>query len=157
MIPTFIGSTREVSYRPSITLDDAISILLKLMFSGVVGPTTGKAVGYALMDETVDYFVFVAGLEDSEESEEPIHRYRIAVDRESGEVDPPEFVSLSETALADAILLATGHRVARSERFTDGAFSISYKVSVEEDPNIEYVLQLRHHGNVGSMNTIMQL
>ena len=142
--------------RPRIKIEDAISLLLQLMFSGAVGPTVGKGVGYSLMQENEDSFVFIAGLEDME-MEEPIYRYRVVIDRESGKVDPPELVSLSTPDLADAILHATGQHVAESKRFTDGALSISYKVSVQEDPDVQYILQLRHHGNVESMNTIMQL
>jgi hypothetical protein len=142
--------------QPRIEIEDAISLLLKLMFSGAVGPTDGKGVGYSLVKENDDSFVFIAGLEDMG-TEQPIHRYRVVVDRESGKVDPPELVSLSTPQLADAVLRATGQHVAESERFTDGALSISYKISVQEDPAAQYVLQLRHHGNVESMNTIMQL
>jgi hypothetical protein len=142
--------------RPRITLDDAISILLTLMFSGALGPTEGKAVGYSLMQENENSFVFIAGLEDKEETEQPIHRYRVVVSCESGKVEPPKLISLSNPDIANAILCATGHHVAKSERYTDGALSISYRVSVQEDP-IEYVLQLRHRENVESMNAIMQL
>lgn len=42
-------------------------------------------------------------------------------------------------------------------RFTDGALSISYKVSIEEDPDIQYIVQLHHHGKVTSMNLVMGL
>ena len=142
--------------QPRIALEDAISILLKLMFSGALGSVVGKGVGYSLIEENEDSFIFIAGLEDME-TEQPIHRYRVVIDRESGKVDPPELVSLSTPDLADVILRATGQHVAESKRFTDGALSISYKVSVQEDPAVQYVLQLRHHGNVDSMNTIMQL
>ena len=142
--------------RSRIKIEDATSLLLQLMFSGTVGPTDGKGVGYSLMQENHDSFVFIAGLEDMG-TERPIHRYRVVVDRESGKVDPPELMSLSTQQLADAVLRSTGQHVAESERFTDGALSISYKVSVQEDRAIQYVLQLRHHGNVDSMNTIMQL
>lgn len=45
--------------------------------------------------------------------------------------------------------------VASSTRLTDGALSISYKVTVQESPDIAYVVQLRHHGNVASMDSLM--
>jgi hypothetical protein len=42
-------------------------------------------------------------------------------------------------------------------RFTDGALSISYKITVQEQPEDAYILQLRHHGNVSSMDALMTL
>ena len=41
------------------------------------------------MEENEDSFVFIAGLEDLG-TEQPIHRYRVVIDRESGKVGPPE-------------------------------------------------------------------
>lgn len=64
-------------------------------------------------------------------------------------------MALSRVEFEEAVLTATGHRLKASSRFADGAFSISYKVSIEEDPDIQYVVQLRHHGNVTSMILLM--
>lgn len=47
--------------------------------------------------------------------------------------------------------------MAKYERFKDGALSISYIASIHEDPEVQYVIQLRHHGDVASMNAIMEL
>jgi len=66
-------------------------------------------------------------------------------------------ISLSEAELREAILAATGHHLKAFSRFTDGALSISYKVSIKEDPDIQYIVQLRHYGKVTSMNLLMKL
>ncbi|KAM3547134.1 hypothetical protein MY1884_009717 [Beauveria asiatica] len=42
------------------------------------------------------------------------------------------------------------------DRFTDGGFSTSYKVTVMHNPEIVYVVQLRFHGNVASMDAFMK-
>ncbi|KAL9095546.1 MAG: hypothetical protein Q9163_006504 [Psora crenata] len=62
---------------------------------------------------------------------------------------------LLETELAEAIFAATGQHLASSSRFTDGMLSISYKVTVQHSPDVAYVVQLRHHGRVASMDFLM--
>lgn len=75
----------------------------------------------------------------------------------SRKIQTPRPIYLSEAELREVVLTATGHHLKTSSRFTDGALIISYKVSVEEDPDIQYIVQLRHHGNVTSMNLLMSL
>ncbi|KAF2273784.1 uncharacterized protein EI97DRAFT_495741 [Westerdykella ornata] len=87
----------------------------------------------------------------------PIARYMIKTNRRSREISSPEPLVLSESELEEAILAATGQSVASSTRFTDGELSISYKVTVRESPDIAYVVQLRHHGCVASMDALMIL
>lgn len=140
-----------------LSVDEGISVLLKLMFSGALGSAEGKAVSYSVLEEKEDCFVFIAALEDFDEIGVPVRRFRITIDRESGKVDPPETVSLSPTELADVVQSATGNELIDFARFIDGALSISYKVSVKNYPDIQYIVQLRHHGKVASMNALMQL
>ena len=157
-MPTPTTGTGTVSARPEcpITYEQGTSILLSHMFSGAIGPAKGKSVSYSLLQETENLFFFIAALQDWDESGKPIDRYQVVINRISGVVQTPEPISLSTTELADAILDGTGHHLANARRFTDGSLSISYKVSVHDAPD-EYVLQLRHHGDVSSMNGIMQL
>ncbi|PQE28762.1 kinase-like domain protein [Rutstroemia sp. NJR-2017a WRK4] len=112
----------------SMSQDEAISALLAFMFSGVIGSPKGKGVSY-LVD----------------------------IDRASRKIQPPIPIVLSKAELEEAVFSATGHHLKASSRFADGALSISYKVSIEEDSDIQYVVQLRHHGNVTSMNLLMSL
>ncbi|KAF2462524.1 uncharacterized protein BDR25DRAFT_198328, partial [Lindgomyces ingoldianus] len=127
------------------------------IFSGAIGSPKGKGVGYALIKATPTSFSWSAALEDIEEPATPILRYLVKIDRRSKEISPPEPIVLSETELAEAILAATGQHLASSTRFTDGALSISYKVAVQESQDVTYVVQLRHHGRVASMDALMTL
>ncbi|KAF1961701.1 hypothetical protein CC80DRAFT_522437 [Byssothecium circinans] len=127
------------------------------IFSGAIGSPKGKGVGYALIKATPTTFSWSAALEDIDESATPILRYLVKIDRRSKEISLPEPIELSETELADAILVATGQHLASSTRFTDGALSISYKVTVQESQDDTYVVQLRHHGRVASMDALMTL
>jgi hypothetical protein len=79
------------------------------------------------------------------------------IDRVSRVIEAPVQISLSKAELQEAILVATGHHLKAVSRFADGAFSIPYRVLIEEDPQIQYILQLRHHGNVTSMDLLMRL
>ncbi len=63
---------------------------------------------------------------------------------------------LSKVELEETVLTTTDHHLKTYSRFADGALDISYKVSIEEDPDIQYVVQLRHHGNVISKNLLMR-
>ncbi|KAL9030183.1 MAG: hypothetical protein Q9196_001667 [Gyalolechia fulgens] len=135
--------------------DAAASTLLAYAFTGGLGEPEGRGVSYALIGATPSTFTWSAALEEFDGPPKPIHRYRVEIDRRSKEVLPPQPIMLPDSELAEVILAATGQRVASSTRFTDGALSISYKVTVHDDSDIAYVVQLRHHGRVASMDFLM--
>ena len=134
----------------------AADALLKYVYSGILGPTKGKAVGYALMRTTDSIFTFSATLEPLDVLPDFLDRYQIEVDRQSGELSAPKRIEITEEDMQEAVLAATGETVASSSRFTDGGFSISYKVTVMHKPDIVYIVQLRFHGNVASMDALMK-
>ena len=138
-----------------LTRDDAISILLASLFKRA---SKGTSVLYSLIEENEKIFSFSAALEDGDSGHlhKPVDCYRIEIDRVSGEMGPLVLISLSRDEIADVIFRGTGQHLSEYGRFNDGALSISYKVSVVEDPHAEYVVQLRHHGDVASMNAIMK-
>ncbi|KAI4136669.1 MAG: hypothetical protein L6R39_007672 [Caloplaca ligustica] len=138
-----------------MTQDAAASTLLAYAFAGGIGEPEGKGVSYALIDATPSTFAWSAALEDFDGPRKPIDRYRVEIDRRSKQVLPPQPIIIPDSELAEAILAATGQHFASSTRFTDGALSISYKVTVQDDPDIAYVVQLRHHGRVASMDSLM--
>ncbi|KAI1132836.1 hypothetical protein F5Y10DRAFT_291791 [Nemania abortiva] len=140
-----------------LTQEEAVSKLLAYVFSGAIGSSEGKSVGYALVEATPTAFSWFACLEDDDGPPMPIDRYLIKIDRLSGDISAPKHVVLPEVELAEAIFAATGQRLASSARFTDGSLSISYKATVQERPGIAYVVQLRHHGRVASMDALMAL
>ncbi|KAI1464284.1 uncharacterized protein F4812DRAFT_452934 [Daldinia caldariorum] len=110
-------------------------------------------------DEAVSALLkYLAALEDDEIDgpSGPINRYLIKVDRQLREIYLPKPIVLSETEFLEVILAATGHHLASSIRYIDGAFSISYKITVRECSD-SYVVQLRHHGSVESMDLFMTL
>ena len=78
------------------------------------------------------------------------------IDKVSRKVQAPRLIKLSEAEL-EAFLAATDHYLKAFTRFIDGALSVWYKVAIEEVPDIQYAVQLRHHGNVTSMNLLMSL
>ena len=127
------------------------------MFSGTIGSLEGKGVSYALAEAPATFFSWVVALEDMDGPPVPIDRYLITFNRLSREILAPRAIVLSNGELADAVLAATGQHLASSARFTDGALSISYKITVQESSNIAYILQLRHHGRVVSMDSLMRL
>jgi hypothetical protein len=96
-------------------------------------------------------------LEDIDGPTTPVFRYLVKINKELKEISPPEPIVLSETELAEEILAATSQHLASSVRFTDSALSISYNVTVQKSQNIAYVVHLRHHGHVASMNALMTL
>ncbi|KAK0636618.1 hypothetical protein B0T17DRAFT_519523 [Bombardia bombarda] len=140
-----------------MTEDEAASALLAFVFSGALGSPKGRGVGYALMETTPTTFSWSAALADIDGPPVPIDRYLVRIDRRSKAISPPELIKLTETELAEVILLATGQHLASSSRFTDGALSISYLAKVQENADVAYVVQLRHHGNVASMDALMML
>ncbi|QYT02282.1 APH domain-containing protein [Trichoderma simmonsii] len=141
-----------------LTEDEGVKALLAYIFSGsAIGPMGDKGVGYSLLKSSLTSFSWSAALEDFDGPDTPVDRYLITIDRRTKKISTPEPIVLSETELADAILSATGQHLYSWARFTDGSLSISYKVTVEEDDNASYVIQLRHHGYVASMDSFMTL
>lgn len=118
------------------TQDEGVSALLAFVFSGAIGPPEGKGVSYALAESTATSFSWVAALEDMDGPPVPIDRYLITFNRLSKEILAPRSIVLSNGELADAVLAATGQHLASSARFTDGALSISYKITVQERSDI---------------------
>ncbi|ROW05925.1 hypothetical protein VPNG_08000 [Cytospora leucostoma] len=139
------------------TQDEAVSALLAHVFSGAIGSAAEKGVAYALVESTPTSFSWWVALEDLDGPPRPIDRYLIKFDRRSRHFSTPQAVELSETELGEALLAATGQHLASSTRFTDGSLSISYKATTQEDPDGAYVVQLRHHGSVASMDSLMAL
>lgn len=134
----------------------AADALLKYVYSGVIGAAKGVAVDYALMRTTDSTFSFSAALEPLDRLPEFLDRYQIEIDRQSGQPSTPKKIEMTDEELQKAILAATGQEMASSSRFTDGGFSTSYKVTVMHNPEIMYVVQLRFHGNVASMDAFMK-
>ncbi|KZZ91681.1 Protein kinase-like domain protein [Moelleriella libera RCEF 2490] len=134
----------------------AADALLKYVFSGALGPTNGMGVDYAIMRTTDSAFTFSATLEPPEGTENPLDRYQIEIDRQSGEPSAPKKIEITDEDMQKAILAATGNTIASSRRFTNGGFSISYQVAVMDKPDTIYIIQLRFHGNVASMDAIMK-
>ena len=147
----------EGAPRSLMSQDDAVAALVTYIFSGVIGSPEGRGVSYSLLEATDSIFSWTVALEEEGGTGKPIDRYRVDIDRLSCKIQTPMPISLSKAELENAILTATGHRLKAFSRFTDGALSISYQVSIEEDPDIQYIVQLRHHGKVTSMNLLMKL
>ncbi|CZR65519.1 uncharacterized protein PAC_15419 [Phialocephala subalpina] len=145
----------ETAPQSLMTQDDVASALVTYIFSGIIGSPKDKGVSYSLLEATDSTFSWIAALEEEESTGRPIDRYRVDIDRLSRKIQTPMPISLSEAELQEAILAATGHHLKAFSRFADEALSISYKVSIEEDPHIQYIVQLRHHGKVTSMNLLM--
>ncbi|KAL6816183.1 hypothetical protein V8C40DRAFT_254668 [Trichoderma camerunense] len=141
-----------------LTQDEGVTALLAYIYSGsAVGPVGSKGVGYALLESSPTSFSWSAAIEDFEGPASPVDRYLIKIDRRTKKISTPEPIVLSENELTDAVISATGQHLSSWARFTDGALSISYKVTVKEDDNLSYVVQLRHHGCVASMDLFMIL
>ena len=141
----------------SMTKDDAVVALLAYAFSGAIGSAQGKGVTYMLISNTPTTFAWSVALEDEDADPAPIDRYLVKIDRQSRKILPPEPIVLLETEIAEAIFAATGQRLATSSRFADGLLSISYKVTVQHSTDVAYVVQLRHHARVASMDFLMSL
>lgn len=141
-----------------MTQEASLSALLAYVFTGALGSAEGKYVYYSLLEASSNTFSWMATLKNHDSDlPSPSNRYRIDIDRRTEQISRPEPIVMHEREIAGAIFAATSHRLASFRRFTDGRHSISYKVQVRESPDIAYVVQLRHHGRVASMNAFMTL
>lgn len=135
---------------------EAADALLKYVYSGILGSTKGMGVGYALMHTTDSTFTYSAALEPIAGPPCSLDRYQIEIDRRTRKLSAPKKIEISDEDMQKAVLAAIGETVACSYRFTDGGLSISYKVTTTQRPDTAYIVQLRHHGNVASMDALMK-
>ena len=76
-----------------LNYDGACKALLAFMFSGKMGDTKGKLTCYSLLAQNETTFTFIAALDDKDTSQErPVIRYRVAIDRVSGQVSEPQLL-----------------------------------------------------------------
>ncbi|KAI9778344.1 MAG: hypothetical protein M1839_008131 [Geoglossum umbratile] len=114
--------------------------------------------GIVGMDQPTDTDLFwIVARNGNDGIGQPTDRYLVDIDRVSRNVQTPRLISISGAELRKAVLAATGHHYVKFSRIMGGAFSTSYQVSILEDRDIQYVVQLRHYGNVTSMNLLMSL
>ncbi|KAF1826617.1 uncharacterized protein K489DRAFT_367808 [Dissoconium aciculare CBS 342.82] len=125
-------------------IPEAADTLHKFVYSGILGSTEGMG------------FTYSAALSHTPDREGPVDRFRIEVDRETKEASAPEKIGISAEEMQAAVLPAIGETLATSCRFIDGGLSISCKVTTTEKPDLTYVVQIRHHGNVASMDALMK-
>lgn len=135
---------------------DAANALVKYVYSGVLGDTIGKGVSYALISATDETFAYLAALEAESDPPSPVTRYQVGVNRQTGELSTPKLIEITDNEMHQAILAATGEKLSSCRRFVDGGLSISYKVTTVQKPDTGYVVQLRHHGHVASMDALMR-
>ena len=143
------------------TFEDATSAVLSFSFSGALGPAKDKSVIYSLFKETDNSFTFMVSLcSDTELYTQPIDRYLVVLDRITGEIERTHRIELDIEECRKIFGCFTKSRITKHTRFTDGSLSLSYKVTCREyetEDEVQYVVQLRHHADVSSMNAIMQL
>nr|POE76183.1 hypothetical protein CFP56_59663 [Quercus suber] len=135
---------------------EAADALVKYAYSGVLGSTEGVGVSYALLRTTDSFFTDSAALKAERGPPGPVTRYQISINRQTRELSNPQKIEITDEDMQKAIFAATGETVASSSRFTDGGLSISYKVATTQRPDTPYIVQLRHHGKVASMDAIMR-
>lgn len=119
-------------------------------------PYEGKGSGLRRDAHHGQHFTFSTTLEPLDDPPNHLDRYQIEIDRRSGEPSAPKKIEITNEDMQKAVLAATGGTVASSRRFTDGGFSISYRVAVTDKPDTTYIVQLRFHGNVASMDALMK-
>ncbi|KAK2611929.1 hypothetical protein QQS21_002035 [Conoideocrella luteorostrata] len=135
---------------------EAADALLKYVYSGILGPTKGMAVYYAVMHTTNSTFTFSATLRPPHNPPNFVDRYQIEVDRRSGRPSASKMIEITNEDMQKAILAVMGEKVASTCRFTHGGFSISYKVTMTRRPDTTYIVQPRFHGNVASMDALIK-
>ncbi|KAF8847881.1 hypothetical protein BDZ45DRAFT_606756, partial [Acephala macrosclerotiorum] len=119
------------------------------------GPITGEIKTYSVVDETASKVTFIASFMSLVTMDTvPLDRYLAQVDKHTGSLLSSDPASISYAELEAMFLEAEIGQINRSERFKDGAFSVSYRVFCEKK---SYVVQLRSNGNVSTIYAIHQL
>ena len=84
---------------------EAADILLKYVYSGALGSTSGMGVGYALTHTTASTFTNSVALELIDGPPCPLDRYQVEIDRQSGNLSSPKKIEISDEDMPKAIEL----------------------------------------------------
>lgn len=118
----------------------------------------GKRESYSLLEATDSVVSWIAALEKEDGTSQPIDRYLVDIDKILQKAQTPMLIKLSgNIKLREVVLAATDNHLKASSWFINRAPTIFYKFTIEEDPHIQYVVQLHHHGNITSMNLVISL
>ncbi|KAJ6785639.1 hypothetical protein PWT90_04787 [Aphanocladium album] len=108
----------------------AADTLLKYIYSGAIGATKGLAVDYAIMRKTDKTFTFSAALEPLDHVPAFLVRSKIKIDRQAGEPSTPQKIEITDEEMRKA-------------------------VAARNRPPI-YIVELRFHDNVASMDAFLK-
>ncbi|KAL2694905.1 hypothetical protein Neosp_001494 [[Neocosmospora] mangrovei] len=136
--------------------DELASRMRELVFDGLLGPRNNRAITWDIVSQDSSTSTFIAALiSPTAGFDEPIERHLIQMSKADGTVVSTRPVSLSIEEASDMFRYAGLGPVTRIVRLSDGVFGVTYKASTQDDGDAEFVVQLRYHGNVTSMNTIL--
>lgn len=143
-----------------LSQEEAGSLVLTYAFSGALGDAGGKSVTYSHLRTSETTSSWIASLENDLDDDfmygdQPVDRFLVNLDRAARRVVSHDAISISKPDLDDCVFQATRQHVKAFSRSADGSLSISYKVTVVENADVAYIVQLRFHADVTSMNLLM--
>ncbi|KAM0345456.1 hypothetical protein ACHAPU_006383 [Fusarium lateritium] len=130
--------------------------LLEHVREGILGPREGKGVAADVVRENDSSITFTVALIALPPSSDAVDRHIVQLSKEDGHVIAKKHVEVSEVQMAQVLRDSKLGKLKNFKRLNDGVHGITYQVSVEETGSPQFVVQLRSHGNVHSMNALQQ-
>jgi hypothetical protein len=85
-----VFSAVDIAFPQAMDQHEAAAVILEYVYTGALGSTDGKGVGYALMHTTGSIFTYSVALETIDGPPCPVDRYQIEIERIWEAVNPKE-------------------------------------------------------------------
>ncbi|CAM1500539.1 Fc.00g097010.m01.CDS01 [Cosmosporella sp. VM-42] len=142
----------------SLSSDDLAQRMRKLVFSGLLGDAKDRMLVWDTVEQDKETTLYIASLIPTNGRRGDNHRkHLIKLQNSDGSLLAKIPAELSETELAQATKDAGIGVLQKFVLFHQGGYGVTYKVDTghPERGTEEYIIQLRYHGNVGSMNHLI--
>ncbi|KAF4992910.1 hypothetical protein FGRMN_6853 [Fusarium graminum] len=129
--------------------------LLEHVRGGLLGPREGKGITADLVREDECTTTFTVALIALPPSSDAVDRHIVQLSK-GGHVVTKKRIEVSELEMAETMRHSKLGKLKDFKRLNNGVHGITYQVSVDDPGSPQFVVQLRSHGNVGSMNALQR-
>ncbi|KAJ2896235.1 hypothetical protein MKZ38_005729 [Zalerion maritima] len=130
--------------------------LLALTREGLLGPRAGKGVAANIVTEDAGTLTYIVTLVSMPPSSDAMERHLVKLQKKDGKLVSTRRLYITREDMAVILRDASLGTLKDYERLNNGAYGVTYRSSVEEPGSPEFVVQLRSHGKVQSMNRLQE-
>ncbi len=139
-----------------LSTDELCQQLRALVFGGLLGPVNGRAITHGIASEDALTTTFMTTLFSVKDiNEQPVKRHLVRLAKKDGKLIWSKPATLGRDQLTTILIDAKVGTLKDFTQLNQGAHAVTYKASVLEDEEGQYIVQLRYNVNIDSMNKLL--